>query len=89
MLLKFMYRYSVWKLPLPLQEIFQTHSDIHEHNTRNKLNPIFNAYVGNLTENSFVTRGPRIWKEIPENNKNCDTIKEFTKKSKNWIMNRQ
>ena len=54
MLLKLMYRHSVWSLPLPLQAIFQTHSDIHHHDTRNRLSPRFNAYVGGLTENSFL-----------------------------------
>ena len=36
MLLKLMYRHSVQALPVPLQQFFSTHSDVHDYETRNK-----------------------------------------------------
>ena len=42
-------------------------------------------YVGSLTEIFFVITGPRIWSELPENVKTCDTINIFNIKCKNWL----
>ena len=60
MLAKFMYRQSIWKIPEPLQNVFIMHGNVHDHNTRMKLNPTRGEYIGKLTENSFVVRGPRL-----------------------------
>ena len=82
---KFMYRHSTWLLPLPLQKLFVTNNDVHNYETRNKTNPRMRGYVGSFTENSFVIDGPKIWADLPENVKNCDTINVFSNKCKKWL----
>ena len=72
---------------MPLQKLFITHSNIHNYGTRNRLNPRKGEYVGNVTEKSFIVKGPQIWSEIPDAIKSCDTLKVFSNKRKIWLMN--
>ena len=51
---------------MPLQSIFTISTDVHNYNTRAKMDARKTCYIGRLTENSFVNKGITFWSNLPD-----------------------
>ena len=74
------------KLPGPLTNIFQTNNEVHTYRTRNRYDPRSDLHRTTIFNNSFLSKGPSLWAELPyeiKNNTNC--IKSFAHKIKKKI----
>ena len=71
------------KLPGPLTNIFQTNNEVHTYRTRNRYDPRSDLHRTTMFNNSFLSKGPSLWAELPyEINNNTHCIKSFAHKIK-------
>ena len=57
---KFMHDFTGRKLPIPLLNFFSSNLAVHQHNTRQVLDPHFTIIFNSIAEKSIIHRGPRI-----------------------------
>jgi len=82
--LKFTYSFIHRLLPAPLLTTFELNSDIHNYNTRNKQNPRPAQHKTAKFNRSYLTLSPRLWLTVLNDDKNCKTLKTFSKAIKKW-----
>ena len=68
---KFMYAYTNGHLPVTLRNIFVRNTEIHEHNTRHKLDPHVISRNSSAMSKTFIHRGPKLWLGLPLSLKCC------------------
>ena len=63
---------------------------VHQHNTRQVLDPHFTIIFNSIAEKSIIHRGPRICSNIPQPIKECANKKSFNKLLKrHFLMNQE
>jgi len=65
---------------LKIDDLFNTGTDFHQYNTRNKNNPVVAKHKSSVYNKSFLCRCPSLFTNLTDDLKNCKTIKSFTKK---------
>ena len=83
---KFMHDFTRRKLPTPLLNFFSSNLTVHKHNTRQVLDPHFSIIYNSIAEKSIIHRGPRIWSNIPQPIKECETKNSFNKLLKRHFL---
>ena len=86
---KFMHDFTRRKLPTPLLNFFSSNLTVHKHNTRQVLDPHFSIIYNSIAEKSIIHRGPRIWSNIPQPIKECETKNSFNKLLKRHFLTNQ
>ena len=86
---KFMHDFTRRKLPTPLLNFFSSNLTVHKHNTRQVLDPHFSIIYNSIAEKSIIHRGPRIWSNIPQPIKECETKNSFNKLLKRHFVTNQ
>jgi len=81
-LCKLSYQVSKNKLPQPILNMFQTGSQNHQYNTRNRDNPTVPKHKSALYNQSFLCRAPILFSNLNDDTKNVRTLKSLTKKFK-------
>ena len=85
----FMHDFTRRKLPTPLLNFFSSNLTVHQHNTRQVLDPHFSIIYNSIAEKSILHRGPRIWSNIPQPIKECETKNSFKKLLKRHFLTNQ
>ncbi len=83
---KFMYMSLNNQLPVCLSNIYRVNNDIHNHNTRQRLEPHRMKQRTTLAANSFISKGPSLWHELPNNLKTSENIKIFSHRLRNLLI---
>ena len=78
---KFMYRYENNLVAESLSKVFER-KICHSHNTRNQIKD----YV---FKECLFNKGPTIWKQVPNDIKQCKTLSLFAKKLKLYLLSNQ
>ena len=87
---KCMHDFTRRKLPIPLLNFFSSNLTVHQHNTRQVLDPHFTIIFNSIAEKSIIHRGPRIWSNIPQPIKECANKNSFNKLLKrHFLMNQE
>ena len=86
---KFMHDYTRRTLPTPLLNFFSSNLTVHQHNTRQVLDPHFSIIYNSIAEKSIIHRGPRIWSNIPQVIKECVNKNSFNKLLKRHFVTKQ
>ena len=86
---KFMHDFTRRKLPTPLLNFFSSNLTVHKHNTRQVLDPHFSIIYNSIAEKSIIHRGPRIWSNIHQPIKECETKNSFNKLLKRHFLTNQ
>ena len=86
---KFMHDFTRRKLPTPLLNFFSSNLTVHQHNMRQVLDPHFSIIYNSIAEKSIIHRGPRIWSNIPQPIKECETKNSFNKLLKRHFLTNQ
>ena len=81
----FVYKSLNKMLPIPYHSFFKTINDVHEHDTRSKLNIHSISVRTNVRKFSIKIRGQKIWNSIP-NNIRCASSEYTLKKSQNIYL---
>ena len=87
---KFMYKVSKNKVPLYVQEFFQSQNQAErELRYRNNLNYVVPKPNKELFKGSMSYTGPLLWNEIPVCIRECNTIESFTSNCIRWIKSKR
>ena len=86
---KFMHDYTRRTLPTPLLNFFSSNLNVHQHNTRQVLDPHFSIIYNSIAEKSIIHRGPRIWSNVPQVIKECVNKNSFNKLLKRHFVTKQ
>ena len=84
---KFIYCFYTNKLPDPLLQLFIRNVEVHNIDTRNKMNPRITSGKYNITSRTFIHQGPKLWAELPINLKHAISVKSFKFKTKQIYLN--
>ncbi len=76
-LAKFMYQHQCKLLPKPLQSLYKSNEETHEHNTRHRQDPHITARRTQQISTTFLHRAPEFWYTIPEQIKEARSIQSF------------
>ncbi len=74
------------QLPVCLSNIYRVNNDIHNYNTRQRLEPHRMKQRTTLAANSFISKGPSLWHELPNNLKTSENIKIFSHRLRNLLI---
>ncbi len=85
-LAQLMYRHSTNSLPTPLLYIFNSNTEIHDHNTRHRRDAHITYKRTDQISRSFIHKGPEIWLTIPDELKHARTFSSFKKQMKKLIL---
>ena len=83
---KYLYKFSIKKLPINIQNLFTPLTSIHTYNTRNKKNPQIPLHRSSSAFNSITHKGPVIWQTIPNCLKSMKTLNSFKYKFKQHLL---
>ena len=83
----FMYCFYTNKLPDPLLRLFIRNVEVHNINTRNKMNPRITSGKYSITSRTFIHQGPKLWAELPINVKYATSVNSFKFKTKQMYLN--
>ena len=86
---KFMHDYTRRTRPTPLLNFFSSNPTVHQHNTRQVLDPHFSIIYNYIADKYIIHRGPRIWSNIPQVIKECVNKNSFTKLLKRHFVTKQ
>ena len=84
--LKCMHAYVQNELPTPIIELFTRNTEVHDHNTRQNVNPHVQTRHTSIAAKSIVHYGPRIWSKLPIEYKNITLKSSFVKKYKKHML---
>ena len=85
----FMHDFTRRKLPTPFLNFFSSNLTVHQHNTRQVLDPHFSIIYNSIADKSILHRGPRIWSNIPQPIKECETKNSLKKLLKRHFLTNQ
>ena len=72
--------------PLPVCAIFTVNNDIHNYNTRRRLDPHIEARSSNRMSRTFVYNAPQFWLDLPNEIKIANTLSCFNSRIKKYII---
>ena len=81
----FMYMHVAHILPSPLQDVFKPNINVHDHNTRHRLDPHVRTSNLNLTLQSFLHKAPEIWYQLPQHVKQSVTKLSFITRMRKYL----
>ena len=84
---KFMRKTSLKQVPRPIQDIYVTNINIHNHNTRQRNAPHIFRRSTSIAVNSIIHKAPSIWNSIPQDITNTQTEIQFKRKLKEYLLN--
>ena len=84
--LKYMHAYIQKDLPSPIIQLFTRNTEIHDHNTRQNVNPHVQIRHTSSAAKSIVHCGPMLWSKLPNNLKITCSRKAFIKRFKKHIL---
>ena len=84
--LKYMHAYIQKDLPSPIIQLFTRNTEIHDHNTRQNVNPHVQIRHTSSAAKSIVHCGPMLWSKLPNNLKTTCSKKAFIKRYKKHIL---
>ena len=89
-ILKLMFKVANNNVPLPIMNLFNTHSNIHGYDTRNKNDPRYFGHQNfSYIQKSFICLGPKLWSQLQTNMKTYKTKNSFVLNYKKSILNSQ
>jgi hypothetical protein len=80
-----MYMNVAHMLPSPLMDFCTPNINVHDHNTRHRLDPHVRNSNSHLTIQSFLHKAPDIWYQLPLNIKQSLTKISFTTKMRKYL----
>ena len=81
-----MHAYVQNYLPLPVIELFTRNTEVHDHITRQNVNPHVQIRHTSIAAKSIVHYGPMIWSKLPMEIKGIEMKNTFVKKYKKHIL---
>ena len=85
-IVKFVYKYNAENLPSIFDQMFSVNSMIHNHNTRQTKNIHSLNPINKLGESLTRHQGTVLWNSLPQELRQAETIKSFSKKFKKYIL---
>ena len=79
-----MYRQSIGEFPTRLQQLFIANQAYHSYNTGIKNEPRMGQFLGQLSENSLIVKGSRLWSNLPYELNECTSINSFSNNLWKW-----
>ena len=83
---KLMYRWITGQTPKALNNIFVANNNVHNYPTRNAEGPHLFVRRSNVLCKSFLIEAPKLWLSLPLDIKNCNNIKLYSKRLKNYLL---
>ena len=84
---KFMFLVSKCSVPPGIFSIFHTPLEQqHHYQTRHRANPIHIIHRLAISSNSIFVQGPVIWDHIPIRFRHCNSITQFKKQLKLYLL---
>ena len=81
----FMYMHVAHMLPASLMDFFTPNINVHDHNTRHRLDPHVRNSNSLLTVQSFLHKAPEIWYQLPQTIKQSITKISFMTKMRKYL----
>lgn len=81
----FMYRFMNNNLPHNLLRMFTRNTNVYDHNTRLRGGIHINKHTVDIVFKSFICRGPKLWRQIPDEVKSASSIKAFASRLKRHL----
>ena len=75
-------------LPLALSKFFSRNEMVHQHGTRNVINPHFEHRRTQKAQKALKYIGPSLWYQAPLHIREVRNVNSFTKKLKSFILNK-
>ena len=69
-----------------LTDLLMRSSNMHNCNTRNRLDPNISKRRTSLAQRSFGYRAAKLWNAIPSHVKESFTLNSFKRSVKNWLL---
>ena len=85
-IVKTVYLYTKDLLPMPLMNVFSYNRTLYS--TRQMNVPLKRKCNYDPLSKSYIAKGPRLWDDIPNDIKNCNSIKSFCSRLKNAMLER-
>jgi hypothetical protein len=85
---KFVYKHQNNLLPTIFEPYFNNNNEIHQHNTRHCTQIHRKNHSKTSGQKTVKNKGAIIWNTLPKTNTKCKTIKNFSKKTKEFYTNK-
>ena len=83
---KFMYKQAKGDLPLPLLNLYQNAGQTHEYDTRGRYYANVPKHHKSTVGNSFLVRGPALWRTLSYDMRRAPSLKSFTRNYKKQLL---
>jgi hypothetical protein len=65
---------------------FELNANVHNHNTRRKMDIRIKSYTTNMYKNSVINMGTKIYNKLPDHMKETDSYKPFKETLKSFLL---